>query len=88
VKTYRRHTCNTGHRRFSAFAKCAWPRAEWVHGEGKFATVSYCHVTTVTLHPSAARALAALEFIDRLGCGGFCEKRHAVVVLSLPGGVQ
>lgn len=37
VKTYRRHGCQAKHRTYKTVAKCIWPKATWVHGEGAYA---------------------------------------------------
>ncbi len=88
VKTYSRHNCDRTHRTHKTMAKCIWRRAEWIEGTGPYATVAYCRNTTVQLHSSEKQARTALDFINRVGCGGFCEKRHDVVRLELPGRIK
>ena len=63
----------------TAWAKRQWPTAEWVKGDGRFAVVAHCRHLTVTLHPTAEEAKAALATIDAGGCGGQCSKRHQLV---------
>jgi hypothetical protein len=72
-------------------AKCIWPRAAWIIGDGAFASVSYCgraayrgRYVTVELHRTAGGALAAKGIIDATACGGHCTRQHAVVELVLP----
>lgn len=90
VKTYRRHNCERQHRTPKAMAKCLWPNAIWIVGTGPYATVSHCRrpevrgdQTTVMLHATADRARTALNFIDRLACGGFCQRRHDLLLLHV-----
>lgn len=86
VMVYRRHNCSAKHRTFKTFAKCVWPRAEWVEGEGEYALVAYCGVTTVTLWPQAgfAEASARKRMIDSTGCGSDCSfgPQHKIVRLE------
>ena len=79
---YRRHNCTRRHRTYSTFARCIWPRAAWVLGEGPYAVVAYCKVTTVTLHPDLDAARGALDFIGDFGCGGRCTRRHKLIRLE------
>lgn len=83
-KIYRQHRCDRKHRKYNAMAKCIWPRAEWIVGEGPFASVAYCRVTTVELFADEDRAAAAKRMIDSTGCGGMCSKRHEIIELALP----
>jgi hypothetical protein len=97
VKTYRQHHCDTRHRTYKTFAKCAWKKrgiTVQVVGEGAYASVSRCtelyslpsyrRVISVHLCTSEAGAQEAKAFIDSIGCGGFCRKQHEVVRLELP----
>lgn len=81
---YRQHKCARRHRTFQTFAKCVWPRAAWIAGTGPFAVVAYCRHITVTLHPDAETAQAALAVIDGGGCGGRCSRHHRLVRLEPP----
>ncbi len=80
---YRRHNCERKHRTLSTLAKCIWPRAAWILGDGKFATVAYCRVTTVALHADLNSAQSAMSLIDSTGCGGMCSRRHKMVQLEI-----
>lgn len=80
---YRRHNCTRRHRTYRTFAKCIWPRAEWILGDGPYATIAYCRVTTIELHADLDAARCALAVIDSTGCGGRCSRRHKLVQLEL-----
>lgn len=78
-KLYRRHKCERKHRTWNVAAKCIWPRASWITGEGKYALIAYCHsgpttadTWTITLWSDPAEAEKAKAEIDRSGCGGGC----------------
>lgn len=79
---YRRHNCARVHRGYRTFAKCVWPRAIWVMGDGPFAVIAYCRHTTITLHRTVEAAQEALDIIDNTGCGGRCGRRHKLVRLE------
>jgi hypothetical protein len=83
MKSYREHRCSKVHHRPTAFAKCAWPRAAWVQGDGPYAVLAHCRVLTVQLHPDPEHAEAAKRTIDETGCGGGCYRAHEVVFLDL-----
>lgn len=82
MKVYRRHYCARQHRSYRTFARCVWPRAAWVAGDGPYAVVAYCKVTTVTLHATYERAAEAKAAIDSGACGGRCIQRHEVLYLD------
>lgn len=85
MKTYRRHNCTRTHRTFTTFAKCIWPRAHWIHGDGAYASVARCgRGTTIQLHATATDAQDAKEQIDGHGCGGLCQRQHEVIQLIRP----
>ena len=63
-------------------AKRAWRKSAWIHGDGSFAVVAFCNVTTVSLHAEREDADASKDFIDRLGCGHQCYRHHKVVDLT------
>lgn len=84
MKTYRRHNCTRNHRTWRALAQCIWPRTEWINGNGKYATVAYCHVLTIMLHQTLDDAAAALHAINDTGCGGRCNNRHEIIELENP----
>lgn len=82
MKTYRRHNCTRTHRTYTTLAKCIWPRALWIHGNGPYASVARCgRGTTVALYPNAQDAHDAKALIDNTGCGGLCQRRHEVIHL-------
>lgn len=72
--TYKRHNCTRSHRTFAAFAKCVWPRATSISGEGEWATIASCRPGTwqVELHATERKAREALALIRGSGCGGAC----------------
>jgi hypothetical protein len=70
------------HLTHKAVAKCKWPKAEWVIGDGPYATVSYCSVTTVMLHEDGLKAWGALDMIDSTGCGHACRGDHRLVLIG------
>lgn len=81
---YRRHNCIRQHRTFRTFARCIWPRAVWIAGNGPYAVVAYCGVTTITLHADPDAAQEALATIDATGCGGRCSRHHKLIRLEIP----
>lgn len=81
-KTYRKHNCNRAHRTWRTAAKCIWPRAHWIHGEGSWVLLAWCRALTVTLHSDLASAETQKAFIDKTGCGGKCGGRHEIVHLA------
>lgn len=88
VVPYRRHgkrDCTAAHRTYRTWARCLWPHAHWIIGDGPFATVSRCRyrVLTVQLHRSEQDARVALGFIDGSGCGGACQGRHDLVKIAV-----
>ena len=40
--TSRRCYCGVRHRKWTAIARCRWPRAIWVYGNGPWASVAHC----------------------------------------------
>lgn len=83
----RRCDCGVHHRKWTTFAKCQWPRAIWIYGDGPIATVAHCVAArawepyfgrsyidsqTVMLHPTREDALLVLDWIGATGCGGVC----------------
>ncbi len=79
-----RHNCRLRHWAYLPFARCAWPDAAWVEGEGRWASVAHCRDLTVMLHKTLDDARAAVDAIDRKACGGGCQRRHEVVELLIP----
>jgi hypothetical protein len=85
MKTYRRHNCTRTHRTYTTHAKCIWPRALWIHGNGPYASVARCgRGTTIQLSQNTEDATAAKELIDNHGCGGLCQRRHELIELRRP----
>lgn len=85
MKNYRVHYCESAHRTYRTMAKCVWRRAAWIQGNGPYASVAYCRVTTVMLYATAAEAEEAKAIIDASACGGRCSRRHEVIQLVLDG---
>jgi len=88
MKVYRRHYCTRRHRNYHTLARCVWPRAEWIAGDGPYATLAYCRVLTVELHRTREAADKALSEVERWGCGGRCHGEHELIVLQLDGGAR
>ncbi len=78
-----RHHCRLRHLDYFAFARCSWPDAAWIEGEGRWASVTNCRGTTVMLHATLDDAVAAVAAIDRRACGGACSRHHEVVELVI-----
>lgn len=69
--------CKVAHRKYEVMAKCLWPRAVWVTGDGKYALVAYCGQVSVTLWGTHPKALSEMEGL-RL-CGHACTGNHRVI---------
>lgn len=69
-------------RDFAATARRRWPAAEWVIGDGPYASVAHCGVITVMLFAAKPEAEEAKAFIDHLACGGACTREHEIVDLG------
>lgn len=52
-----------------AVARRRWPAAEWIIGEGHYASVARCGTVTVMLFATPAEAKRAKALIDQTGCG-------------------
>lgn len=70
-------------------ARRRWPRAGWIVGHGRYASVATCPhgphpepITTVMLFESFDEAAHAKREIDWGGCGGRCRGNHRVVDLD------
>ena len=89
-KIYRNHKCSASHRLYARMAKCIWPGAHWIQGEGPYVSISYCasgpysRAITVQLFDTLQAAQAAKAGIDAGGCGGRCSRKHDIVYLKLP----
>lgn len=79
-------TCKCGkrHRKLTTVARCIWPRAEWIDGEGAYALLAHCRVLTISLHADEQAAVVSKRQIDRTGCGGRCSGDHEIVQIALP----
>jgi hypothetical protein len=71
------------HRSYRTLAKCLWPRACWIAGNGPWASLAYCRVLTIELHSTRERAEQAKRMIDSTGCGGGCYRQHKIARLGL-----
>jgi hypothetical protein len=67
---------------YVATARRRWPAAEWIIGNGRYASVAYCDVTTVILFATRAEAERAKALIDRIACGHACLREHEIVNLG------
>lgn len=67
---------------YVAQARRRWPAAEWIIGDGRYASVAYCGTTTVMLFATLAEAERAKTFIDRLACGHACRVEHEIADLG------
>jgi hypothetical protein len=84
--SYREAGCELhAHRRYKTLAKCLWPRACWVAGEGPWATLAHCKALTIQLHRTRERAEEAKRIIDSSACGGGCYGAHEIVRLRREG---
>jgi len=81
MKVYR-HNCARRHRNYRTLAACMFPRAEWVVGEGAYASLAWCRPLTIELHETFAEAEAAKTLIDAIACGHTCTRRHEIVRLE------
>lgn len=73
-------TCGRQHRTFGTVARCRWPDAAWIAGDGPYAVVCAGPVT-VSLCATEDEARAELELSGRIGCGSGCARVHEVYVL-------
>lgn len=81
---WRQHKCERTHRTARAWITCAigTRRILWAHGEGRWATISWCGAwndVSVRLHPTLADAQTAIRIIDNSACGGRCHRKHSLV---------
>jgi hypothetical protein len=78
--------CHAFHRDWHRLAKCRWPRALWVQGNGSYACLALCgglSMQTVELYASLDDAKAAKLAIDETGCGSACWGQHGHTVFDL-----
>lgn len=79
------HTCGRVHRLHRALARCRWPRAEWVMGDGPHAVLSHCgRGLTVALYATEAEAEKARASLDSSRCGHACNGTGWHELVSLP----
>lgn len=84
-KVVRWHNCPRTHSTFRSLARCVWPKAQWVLGDGPYATVRGCEGLTVLLHPTLEDARHAFGKIHTFPSRGGCDSRkHLLAVLALP----
>lgn len=74
--------CGKRHRTFSARAKCIWPTAIYVRGEGRHALVTVCPVPAVSLFPDYQSAREDLDLLARHRCGPWCRRHHELVTIG------
>src|SRR5262245_57249410 len=75
--------CGCQHRSWRPFARHLSPRAVWIAGNGRFASLSNCRpAATVALHANRAKAQEAVTLIDKIACGSRCTGRHEVIDLA------
>ena len=75
------HAGNVQHG-YIAVARRRWPAAEWIIGEGHYASVAHCGTVTVMLFATPAEAGRAKALIDRTGCGHACRRDHEITDLD------
>ena len=84
MKTYSRHYCSRTHRSYNALARCIWRKAEWISGNGEYASLAHCGVLTVELHKTLESVQKAKAVIDNSACGHRCVRDHEIVRLAAP----
>lgn len=69
---------------YTLVAWSQWPKAFWIVGEGRHASISECgDEATVLLCETLSDAMEQKAFIDRIGCGHKCRRqRHRIVDLA------
>jgi hypothetical protein len=63
-------------------AKRRWPKACWIAGSGRYASLAHCRELTIELFNSAPEAAKAKAQIDATGCGGRCYRQHEIIDLQ------
>lgn len=71
------------HRLFRAVARCRWPSAEWIAGDGPYAVAAYGRPLTIQLYATSEAAANARALIDETGCGHTCTSWHQVYELGM-----
>jgi hypothetical protein len=77
------HARNVQHG-YIAVARRRWPAAEWIIGEGHYASVARCGTITVMLFATPAEAERAKALIDHTRCGHACSRDHEITDLDKP----
>jgi hypothetical protein len=67
---------------YIAVARRRWPAAEWIIGDGRYASVACCGTVTVMLFATPAEAERAKALIDQTGCGHACRCDHEIADLD------
>lgn len=77
--------CSKTHRTYHAVAKCKFPWALWIDGEGEWGSMAWCErpdyrgsTLTIQLYKTREAAEKAKQWIDEGGCGGSCYKDHTI----------
>ncbi len=77
--------CGKRHACWYNLARCLYPKAAWISGEGPVALESHCgrrRDLTVTLHADVEDAEESRQSIDDAGCGSRCVGAHRIVHLA------
>lgn len=72
--------CRVRHKTYRTSAKCRFPNADWISGNGPIALLAHCRVLTVTLWKDRVLAEKQKAVIDNDACGGRCFKDHEILV--------
>jgi hypothetical protein len=67
---------------YAAVARRRWPAAEWIIGDGRYASIARCGPVTVMLFATPAEAERAKALIDRIGCSHACRRDHEITDLD------
>ena len=67
---------------YISVARRRWPAAEWIIGDGHYASVAHCGAVTVMLFARPAEAERAKALIDRTGYGHVCRRDHEITDLD------
>ena len=81
LKVLTRCRCSETHTSIRKYLECAFSRAN-ISGTGKFALISRCGLTRISLYATEDAAHAAKGELDVATCPGNCRRSHEVVQLS------
>jgi hypothetical protein len=85
VRIIRTHACTRTHRTLRTFAKCVWPKASQITGEGKWAAITHrADGAHISLHETSTAARDAKAAADCSGCGDH-RRREAHLLRLAPG---